>query len=330
MSELEFGAHMRRESAQSAAVLHQGLGAILPQTPAKPQAIYTIARGSSDAAATILNYEFMRVLGVPATSLPPSVFSVGTGIEMTDDLVVTLSQSGASLDLVAATAGAAATGATTIAITNVDGSPVEGAATMRIPIDAGPELAVPATKSVVGAVAAGVALIGAIDPAYRAQIAGLVADNSPADFQNAHLSHDVVQPLVEAQHIFVVGRQAMFGAAQEIALKIKECCAIHAESYSASEVLHGPMQLANNGLLTLLLDDRSPELAAGLDLAEQKLRAAGSTVIRVTLEVAETAPQAVKAALFLVHFYPQILQATLALGINPDAPSSLAKVTETV
>ena len=125
----------------------------------RPRAIYTIARGSSDAAANILSYEFMRELGVPMTSLPPSVFSLGRGVGMLEALALVVSQSGASNDLVLSAKGARERGAEVIGLINAAGSPVAEHAHLVLPIGAGPELAVPATKSVVGAIAAGMALL---------------------------------------------------------------------------------------------------------------------------------------------------------------------------
>ena len=161
------GALMASETAQSLSVF----AAAATQNVAGPdirelRAIYTIARGSSDAAVNILSYEFMRELGLPMTSLPPSVFSLGEGVALQDAAILVISQSGASDDLVRSAKGAANQGAMVMAITNQPDSPVEAAADLTIPIHAGPEKAVPATKTVIGSVAAGMALLHALKPAY--------------------------------------------------------------------------------------------------------------------------------------------------------------------
>ena len=130
------------------------------------KAVYTIARGSSDAAANILSYEFMRELGIPVTSLPPSVFSVGAGVSMAHAAGLVISQSGASEDLVRAAAGIREKGGAVAAITNVPGSGVEKAANATLRIGAGEEKAVPATKTVIGSVGAGLALLAAMKPEY--------------------------------------------------------------------------------------------------------------------------------------------------------------------
>jgi len=291
-------------------------------------AIYTIARGSSDAAANILAYEFMRELGVPVTSLPPSVFSIGAGVAMGRALALIISQSGASDDLVRATRGIRDTGGVALAITNTPGSPVEAAADATIAIGAGPELAVPATKSVIGSVGAGLALLALLKPDYgdrlKASIAGFPRSTGLGDDHGATLR----AALLRARHVYVIGRDTGYGAAHEVALKIKECCAIHAEAYSASEVLHGPLQLATNPLSVLILDTGTPGTQDSLDTAEARFRATGSDVHRIAASLSGLTPAAAAAAVLRV-VYPVILETALALGHDPDAPATLSKVTRT-
>ena len=315
------GAHMRSEIAQAPGVFARGLLAIPVLSDlnlARITALYTIARGSSDAAANILAYEFMRHLGKPMTSLPPSVFSLGHGVALTGSLVLIVSQSGASDDLVRSARGAREAGAIVIAITNQTGSAVETEACMTLPINAGPELAVPATKTVIGSVAAGMALLSALNPAYQ-----------PSAFTAAPLPNAaaITTALIAAHHVYIIGRDTGYGAAQELALKIKETCAIHAEAYSASEVLHGPLQLATNPLLTLILDTGQPEIQLSLNTAEARCRAIGGPVFRIRSDA--TTPAAAAAQL-LCQTYPIVLETALALGYNPDRPATLSKVTQTI
>lgn len=292
------------------------------------KAIYTIARGSSDAAANILSYEFMRELGVPVTSLPPSVFSVGNGVAMDHALGMVISQSGASEDLVRAAKGVGDAGGKVVAITNVPGSSVEGVADQTVAIGAGEELAVPATKTVIGSVAAGLALLAELKPDYAAALKASVAafenvGNLPLD-QHAKLK----AALLRARHVYVVGRDTGFGAAHEVALKIKETCAIHAEAYSASEVLHGPLQLATNPLTVLVLDAGAPNTSESIENAIARFKKAGADVHLVHPTQDGLTPAAA-AAVLLRHIYPIILDVALELGLNPDAPETLAKVTVT-
>ncbi|WP_234417118.1 SIS domain-containing protein [Loktanella sp. Alg231-35] len=297
---------------------------------ALPKAIYTIARGSSDAAANILSYEFMRELHVPMTSLPPSVFSLGKGVKLDGAAALVISQSGASDDLVRSAKGAQAAGAQVLAVTNQPDSPVEAQAGITVPIDAGAELAVPATKTVIGSVAAGMALLSAMKPAYRAKAAGaaeLLANCNPQHPKAMSLQ----SALLRAQHVYVIGRDTGYGAAQEVALKLKECCAIHAEAYSSSEVLHGPLQLATNPLMVLMLDTGDATIQDSLDQAEARFRSTDCDVHRISprdLGIYSLVPGAA-AALLLAIMYPIILNTALALGLDPDAPQTLSKVTKT-
>jgi glucosamine--fructose-6-phosphate aminotransferase (isomerizing) len=296
------------------------------------KAIYTIARGSSDAAATILAYEFMAHLRVPVTSLPPSIFSLGDGVDLAGCMTMVVSQSGASDDLVKSAQGTQRSGAAVFAITNVAAAPVEKYADAIARIGAGPELAVPATKSVIGSVAAGMAILAALDPRYRG-----ICDRSARQFQtlarfgNHPKLAEISAALLRAQHVYVIGRGSGYGTAQEVALKLKETCVLHAEAYSASEVLHGPLQLVTNPLLVLIMDTCEPKTQDSIDIAEARFRAAGSTVYRFRMRdmgCDDMAPAAAAAAL-LHAMYPVILATSLSLGLNPDAPANLAKITRT-
>ena len=336
MSNKTKGALMAAEIAEAPAVFDRAAtqdhaAALRPLGLTRKRAIYTIARGSSDAAANILSYELMRELGLPVTSLPPSIFSVGAGVAMEGAAALVISQSGASDDLVRSANGIRARGGTVMAITNQPGSRVEAAADVTIPIAAGPELAVPATKSVVGAIAAGMALLAALKPAYAAR--ALASADAFTAF--GPLSHpgaaDLTSALLRAQHVYVIGRDTGYGAAQEVALKLKECCALHAEAYSASEVLHGPLQLVTKPLMILMLDTGQTNIQDSLDTAERRFTAAGGAVFRIRpadIGAAGLTPAAA-AALLLCLVYPVVCATAVALGHDPDAPATLSKVTQT-
>lgn len=326
------GAQMAQEIAEAPAAFARAALQPIGGLPADWRSAYTVARGSSDAAALILSYEVMRETGRPCTSLPPSVFSLGDGVALDGALVLLVSQSGASEDLVRSARGGRANGAHVLAITNTPGSPVEAEAHATLPIGAGPELAVPATKTVVGAVGAGTALLSALVPAYAPRA------RASAEIVAAHgaLPHpraaDLAAALANAGSVYVIGRDTGFGAAAEIALKLKECAALHAEAYSASEVLHGPLQLAAEEALTvLLLDASDPEMRESLDTAASRLRESGATVHRVSpADVgAQGLTPAAAAALLLCLLYPVVHATALLRGHDPDAPATLSKVTRT-
>ena len=323
------GALMAKESAEAIDVFAKTAtqDVTLPDL-GSVNAIYTIARGSSDAAANILSYEFMRELGVPMTSLPPSVFSIGAGVSMADAAALVVSQSGASEDLVRSAKGACARGAKVLALTNIPDSPVEAASDATIAIGAGPENAVPATKTVVGSIAAGMALLAGIDSNYDARSSAQALAQAPRALADASALRAA---FLRARHFYVIGRDTGFGAAHEVALKLKECCALHAEAYSASEVLHGPLQLATNPLMVLILDTGQADIQDSLDQAEARFTAVGCDVhrLRVTDLIDTEIKPAAAAAYLLALVYPVILETALALGLNPDAPETLSKVTQT-
>ena len=334
------GHHMRAEIGEAPAVFARTVATAVTDAARVDlaamrlhdcRAFYTIARGSSDAAANILSYEFMREVGKPVTSLPPSVFSLGRGVDMAGTLSIVVSQSGASEDLVRSARGARDSGGAVLALVNAAGSAVADAAHMTLPIGAGPELAVPATKSVIGSIAAGMAFLAALEPDYAplahasAQtIAGMAGIEHPQ-------SKDLLSALLRAQHVYVIGRDTGYGAAQELALKLKETCALHAEAYSSSEVLHGPLQLVTKPLLVLILDTGQADVQASLDTAEARFRTSGGTVFRLRpADVGAGAlTPAAAAALLLYLTYPLVLALALALGHDPDRPATLSKVTQT-
>ena len=294
------------------------------------QAIYTVARGSSDAVANILSYLFMSHLKIPVTSLPPSTFSVYRGVKMKGSAGLVISQSGASDDLVACAVGIKVSGGVVIALTNQPGSPVEKSADVTIPINAGPELAVPATKSVIGSIAGGMSLLAASDSVYRDRAsAAAVAMKSLATKEFPEIQN-LQSGLMRASHVYVVGRGAGFGVAQEVALKLKETSALHAEAYSASEVLHGPLQLAKNPLFIILLNTGEPESQASLDEAEYRFHEAGGEVLRIAAPMGGDHCPTAAAAMLLYMIYPVVLKTALAMGFDPDRPSTLSKITKTL
>lgn len=330
------GQYMRAEIDEAAAVFARA--AVVDHTQdvanlnlAEKRAIYTISRGSSDAAANILSYEFMRHLKIPVTSLPPSIFSLGQGVNMKDAAALVVSQSGASDDLVRSARGVVSGEGVVVAITNQNGSNVEAAAQVTLPINAGVELAVPATKTVIGSVATGMALLSSIIPSLEtnhAESATAIASLMGV----AHPQEDrIIQALLRAPHVYVIGRDTGFGAAQETALKLKECCAVHAEAYSSSEVLHGPLQLVTKPLLIIVLDTEEPSIQQSLDTAAARFVGAGGTVFRLKpsdVGLANLTPAAAAAAL-LCMIYPIVMKLALMLGHDPDQPATLSKVTQT-
>lgn len=301
-----------------------------------PRLIVTVARGSSDHAATYLKYVAELLTGVPVASVGPSIASIyGRTLRLDGGACVGISQSGKSPDIVEMLAAAARGGALSVAITNDAASPMAGAATHTLPLEAGPERSVAATKTFVTSVLAALALVAewCEDEDLRAAVAAL-----PEQF-DAALACDwspLSDRLVRANSAFVLGRGPGFAISSEMALKFKETCAIHAESYSAAEVLHGPAAIvqAHFPVLSLAIDDAAkPQLIATAErLASQgadvflTAEAPGATALPVVEGVHPLTAPLVHA----VTFYKFVESLARRRGFNPDTPPHLRKVTETV
>lgn len=302
-----------------------------------PHTIVSVARGSSDHASTYFKYAVELAAGVPVASVGPSIASIyGRTLKLKGAACVGVSQSGKSPDIVEMMRLVGEGGALTIALTNNSASPMAGVSAHTLPLSAGPEQSVAATKTFVNSVVAGLALLAEWleDEALRAAVAGL-----PEAFAKA-LEQDwtaLSDRLVRAQSLYVLGRGPGFAMSNEMALKFKETSGLHAESYSAAEVLHGPAAIVGG---------RFPVLALGVDDAAlphvkatvERLVGQGADVFVTGLEVpgATTLPSVsglhpIVAPLVLgVSFYKFIEQLSRRRGFNPDVPPHLKKVTETV
>jgi len=302
-----------------------------------PGLIVTVARGSSDHAATYLKYAVELLAGVPVASVGPSVASVyGRPLKLGGAACVGISQSGRSPDIVEMMRAAGAGGALTVAITNFADSPMAQASAHCLPLLAGVEQSVAATKTFVTSVLAGLALVAEWqkDAALRAAVAGL-----PEAFEAA-LALDwspLAARMARAQQGFVLGRGPAFAIANESALKLKETCGLHAEAYSAAEVLHGPSAIvqAHFPVLALAVEDAAQ---AGVVQTAERLAAQGADVFvtGVAAQGCVTLPSVgglhplVAPLVLAVGFYGFVEALARRRGFDPDTPPHLRKVTETV
>lgn len=301
-----------------------------------PRAVITLARGSSDHAATFARYLFETRVGVLTASAAPSVASVyGTTMPLDDVLAVVVSQSGRSPDLLAATAAAQAAGAHALALVNVAGSPLAALADTVLPLGAGAEVSVAATKSFIATLAALIQLTAAwtADAALTAALAELP---SALDRAWALDWSPLVAGLADARGLYVIGRGIGLGIAQEAALKFKETCGLHAEAFSAAEVRHGPMALVGAGF-PLLVFSQSDETASGTaDLVAEVVARGGTVYLAGTsVDGAVTLPvvaghAVVEPVLQIQSFYRAVNALAVRRGFDPDRPPHLRKVTETL
>jgi glucosamine--fructose-6-phosphate aminotransferase (isomerizing) len=301
-----------------------------------PRAAVTLARGSSDHAATYAKHLIETRAGLLTASAAPSVSSVYAAAPQADEtLALTISQSGASPDLLSAAAALREAGALLVALVNAPASPLAALADVELPLWAGPEVSVAATKSYLASLASLAQLVAAWtgDEALTGALSIL------PDQMDASLALDWAEgiaALEAARNLFVVGRGPGFGAAQEMALKFKETCGLHAEAFSAAEVRHGPMALAREGfrVLALVQDDVT---RAGVEALAADLAAAGATVLiaggaapgAITLPTLAADP-VLQPLLLVQSFYRMVEQLARRRGYDPDRPPGLAKVTRTV
>jgi glutamine---fructose-6-phosphate transaminase (isomerizing) len=302
-----------------------------------PRFLVTVARGSSDHVASFMKYAVELTAGIPVASVGPSVASIyGAKLKLDGSACLAISQSGKSPDIVAMAEEARNGGALTIAITNTAQSPLARASDHAIDIKAGVEKSVAATKTFVNSAVAGLALMAHCtnDKALLAALGEL-----PGHFVNA-IECDwmsLAGALDGASSLFILGRGPSFAIANEAALKFKETCCMHAEAYSAAEVMHGPLALVKPGfpVLALAARDRSePSMAEAADLLHGKEAAVfvTSDLARkaVRLPFAATGHPLTDPLALIVSFYAFVEAFARHRGLNPDEPRNLKKVTETL
>lgn len=302
-----------------------------------PVLIATVARGSSDHAATYLKYAVELQAGIPVASVGPSVASIyHRPLRLRGAACVGISQSGRSPDIVEMMRAAAEGGGLSIAITNHADSPMAQASAHCLALQAGEEKSVAATKTFVNSVLAGLALVAEWheDDDLRRAVAGL-----PQAFAQA-VTLDwspLSARLARASQAFVLGRGPGFAIASEASLKMKETSGIHAEAYSAAEVLHGPAAIvqAHFPVLAMGVEDAAlPQLLAtaermagqGADVFVTGGDAPGTT----RLPAVDGLHPLVAPLVLIVTYYAFVEGLARRRGFDPDTPPYLRKVTETV
>lgn len=310
------------------------LGTALRADP--PSGILTVARGSSDHAASYMAYLLMARLGRLVTSLPMSLVTLyGSRLQCQGLLSLAFSQSGQSPDLVAPQRFIRAGGGRTVAIVNDAASPLAEAAQWVLPLHAGAETSVAATKSYIAQLVAGARFV-----AHWQDDAELLAaiDQLPATLEHAAWLdwQPLVNALVGADKLFVIGRGLSLPIAMEAALKFKEVCGIQAEAFSGAEVKHGPMALIDQGYPLLIFAPRGPAQSGLLTLAKE-MRQRGARVLLAApagtpgaeLPLAMATHEDLDPIAAVQSFYPAVEALARARGLDPDTPKHLSKVTRT-
>ena len=339
---------MAAEIREQPAALRRTLDALLPLQPAvaelatRTRQVLFIARGSSDAAALYGRYLCEVGAGRLATPASPSVATrYRRRLDLDGVLAVALSQSGRTEEIVETLSWAADCGATTGASTNDGSSPLAAAARLALVTQAGPEQAVPATKSHTTQLAALVVLalgLGA-DRALESAVRR-APDAVAAALDTAGAAAELAARLSDVDGLVVSGRGFAASTAWELSLKVRETCAIDASGLSYADLLHGPIAVADARTPALLVAANDGPVLAGVLAVAERLRAAGVPVhsigggpeLAAAADVALPGPDLPEPLAPLALVVPgQLAVEALArrLGLDPDDPAGLTKVTQT-
>jgi glucosamine--fructose-6-phosphate aminotransferase (isomerizing) len=350
------GTRMRAEIEEQPQALRATIDALLPRAgeitalARETRQVLFIARGTSDNAAVYGSYLIQVRAGRLATLGSPSVATAyRSRMDLSGVLAVGLSQSGRTEEIVDTLTWAADCGAKTLAVTNGAGSPLAEAADVAFVTEAGIERAVPATKTFTTQLAAlAVAGIGLAEAAHGSgaqdrldpgelravpdEIERLLASGMDLD--------PVVSELADVQGVVVSGRGFAYSAALELALKLKEACYLHAMGLSFADLLHGPIAVVDERTPAIIMAaDSGPALDGAAALAGRVTGAGaraygigGGAVLARVSSLALPGPRLPEwlAPIGLITS-GQLLTEALArrLGINPDSPRGLSKVTQT-
>ena len=293
-----------------------------------PKMVMLIGRGSSDHAGVFGKYLIEIEANVPTFAAAPSVSSVyGQTLKLSSALVIVISQSGRSPDILAQAEMAKKAGAFCVALVNDETSPLADIVDEVLPLKAGAEISVAATKSYLATLSALLQLT-----AYWTENQELVRalDTLPAALSSIIDSAPQLtsQSIDGVKNLVVLGRGLGFAVSKEMALKLKEVSSIHAEAFSSAEFLHGPVTLVEQGLaiLNCAVNDESQQ-SHQEQIDEVTSRGAGVVSIKQT--DSDIHPR-IAPLVVLQRFYLDVAEVAVARGFNPDEPKGLKKVTRTL
>ena len=301
----------------------------------KIKLIVTVARGTSDCAALYASYLFAKYLGLPTYSLPPSQITLEkTQFDFSSTLVLIISQSGLSEDLIECEKASRTMGALTLVLTNNNRSPMIGTANYFFNMYAGKEESVAATKSFVLTLLNLIKLVSIISDKHQI----LSKINDLPSIINRENQYNWEANIVDSRlsNGFIISRGLGYALSTEISLKFKELCQEQIEPFSSAEVMHGPKSLIENKfkLFVLILNDKSGnivlrninKLKKMTDRVYEILPTSygNSTFMYQSLNSAE-----LDSIILMTKFYPWIIKYSKLKGLDPDSPRYLTKVTRT-
>jgi glucosamine--fructose-6-phosphate aminotransferase (isomerizing) len=342
------GALMAAEMAEQPARLSELIGRfeeiverVRALAPSPPGGITIVARGSSDHAAIYGRYLLAATTGKPVSLAAPSLHTLyGIDIDYTGQLVIAVSQSGATPEIVRTLQALQDGGGRGLAITNDPGSPLAHVADEVLALEMGDERAVPATKTVTGQFTAFAMIASALGqaPFARAEL-NAVPESVQAVLDDQAAAAAAAHALVGAAQLLIVARGYLFAAALETALKIKETCSLLADGYSAADLRHGPIAAVTRGLPVVALCVPGPAREDVASLVEE-LRARGANVLVVgavgpadvslpAVSLPAATPEPLAPIPAVVRGQQLAYELATALGYDPDSPIGLTKVTST-
>lgn len=293
-----------------------------------PKMVMIIGRGSSDHAGVFGKYLIEVEAGIPTFAAAPSVSSVyGKQLQLAHALVIVISQSGRSPDIIAQAQMAKKAGAYCLALVNDETSPLAEIVDDVVPLKAGAEVSVAATKSYLATLSALLQLT-----AHWTQNQSLIRalDTLPSALNSIIEKPEqlTAQALTGVKNMVVLGRGLGFAVSKEMALKLKEVSSIHAEAFSSAEFLHGPVTLVEQGLAILdshVNDETAQAHAEQVD----EVKSRGADVIAMSQLDDDIHPR-LAPLVVLQRFYLDVAAVAVARGFNPDEPKGLKKVTQTL
>ena len=331
---LEIPSAVDRLLTNGATDIKRAAGALCERNPSF---MISVARGSSDHVATYFKYASELLMGVPVASVGPSVASVyRRELNLAGSACISVSQSGKSPDIVEMARMAQASGSLSFAMTNDATSPLARVSDHTLNLHAGPELSVAATKTFVTSAVSAIWLLAewSGDEDLKVAFKGL-----PRALESAVKEdwREVSAAFGNRSSLYCLGRGPAYAISNEAALKFKETCQLHAESYSSAEVLHGPVSIVDTGfpVIALAANDAAEEV---LVQVADEIAAKGASVFvtsdkaktATSLPVVRTGHPLTDPIALIASFYSMVETIAVSRGINPDAPRHLNKVTETV
>ena len=318
-----------------------GIAAVVARR--RPRFVVICARGSSDNAALYGQYLFAVRNRMPVALATPSAITLfGASPDMSEALVIGISQSGRSPDILAVVDEARRQGAPTVAITNDPASPLAGTAEHTIDLRAGPERATAATKTYTTQLLAAALISFALDEPSeeeRAEIAS-VPDLVAAALSVEPQASDIAAALPTLARAVVLGRGYDYATAREWALKLQELAQVLAIPFSTADFEHGPIALADPGLAVLAVAPAGPELDAQREVLDRLRDRHGSDIVIISdsdaarslgrgLAMPTGVPRWLTPVVAIIpgQFFAYYL--AVARGLDPDNPRTIRKVTET-